>query len=75
MFEQGEDLYSILRLDPEKMNQLINKGFSEQDSRLGLRACSGNVDMAIIHIKRRKEVRGTHTHTHRHTNWRKIISK
>ncbi|KAF4087874.1 hypothetical protein AMELA_G00076350 [Ameiurus melas] len=55
--KQGEELYRQLCLDPEKMTQLLNKGFTEKDARLGLRACRGNVEMAVMHITRRIEER------------------
>ncbi|XP_053491137.1 NEDD8 ultimate buster 1-like isoform X2 [Ictalurus furcatus] len=55
--KQGEELYSQLCLDPEKMTQLLSIGFTEQDARLGLRACRGNVEAAVMHITRRMEER------------------
>ncbi|XP_017334386.1 NEDD8 ultimate buster 1 [Ictalurus punctatus] len=55
--KQGEELYSQLCLDPEKMTQLLSLGFTEQDARLGLRACRGNVEAAVMHITRRIEER------------------
>ncbi|XP_072536091.1 NEDD8 ultimate buster 1 isoform X2 [Salminus brasiliensis] len=54
---KAEDLYGHLCLDPEKMHQLMSMGFSEQDTRLGLRACRGNVDEAALHIIRRNSER------------------
>ncbi|XP_066540174.1 NEDD8 ultimate buster 1 [Hoplias malabaricus] len=55
--QKAEDLYSHLCLDPEKMTQLMSMGFSEQDTRLGLRACRGNVEEAVHHITQRKTER------------------
>uniref|UniRef100_A0AAR2J7X0 UBA domain-containing protein n=1 Tax=Pygocentrus nattereri TaxID=42514 RepID=A0AAR2J7X0_PYGNA len=55
--EKAEDLYSHLGLDPEKMTQLMSMGFSEQDVRLGLRACRGNVEEAALHISQRRNER------------------
>ncbi|KAL7874710.1 hypothetical protein SRHO_G00056800 [Serrasalmus rhombeus] len=55
--EKAEDLYSHLCLDPEKMTQLMSMGFSEQDVRLGLRACRGNVEEAALHISQRRNER------------------
>ncbi|KAB5586470.1 hypothetical protein PHYPO_G00002040 [Pangasianodon hypophthalmus] len=55
--QQGEVLYSQLCLDPEKMTQLLSMGFTEQDARLGLRACRGNVEAAVTHITCRRDER------------------
>ncbi|KAL7887037.1 hypothetical protein AOLI_G00047580 [Acnodon oligacanthus] len=55
--EKVEDLYSHLCLDPEKMTQLMSMGFSEQETRLGLRACRGNVEEAALHISQRRNER------------------
>ncbi|XP_062848139.1 NEDD8 ultimate buster 1-like [Trichomycterus rosablanca] len=52
--QKVEELCSHLRVDPEKMTQLTSMGFSEQDARLSLRACRGNVDGAVQHIQRRR---------------------
>ncbi|XP_058252051.1 NEDD8 ultimate buster 1 isoform X2 [Hemibagrus wyckioides] len=51
--KQGEELYNQLFLNPEKMTQLLSIGFTEQDARLGLRACRGNVEAAALHIAQR----------------------
>ncbi|KAK3571631.1 hypothetical protein QTP86_015367 [Hemibagrus guttatus] len=55
--KQGEELYNQLSLNPEKMTQLLSMGFTEQDARLGLRACRGNVETAALHITNRTEER------------------
>ncbi|XP_007233945.3 NEDD8 ultimate buster 1 [Astyanax mexicanus] len=55
--KQAQDLYSHLCLDPEKMNQLMGMGFSEQDTRLGLRACRGDINKAALHITQRIQER------------------
>ncbi|XP_035650583.1 NEDD8 ultimate buster 1-like isoform X3 [Oncorhynchus keta] len=52
-----EDLYGRLCLDPGKMTGLMGLGFSEQEARLGLRACHGNVDEAALHITHRRQER------------------
>ncbi|XP_071270464.1 NEDD8 ultimate buster 1-like isoform X1 [Salvelinus alpinus] len=52
-----EDLYGRLCLDPGKMTGLMGLGFSEQEARLGLRACHGNVDEAVLHITHRRQER------------------
>ncbi|KAM9488381.1 NEDD8 ultimate buster 1 isoform 1-T3 [Clarias gariepinus] len=68
--KQGEELYNQLCLDPEKMTQLMSMGFSEQDARLGLRACRGNVEAAVIHItcrtKEREEIKQRERNKRRH---------
>ncbi|KAF7708880.1 hypothetical protein HF521_017937 [Silurus meridionalis] len=55
--KQSEELYNQLSLDQEKMNQLLSMGFTEQDARLGLRACRGNVEAAVMHITLRRAER------------------
>ncbi|KAJ8010626.1 hypothetical protein DPEC_G00077030 [Dallia pectoralis] len=50
-----EDLYGRLCLDPGKMTELMGLGFSEQEARLGLRACHGRVDEAALHITNRRQ--------------------
>ncbi|XP_076827383.1 NEDD8 ultimate buster 1 [Brachyhypopomus gauderio] len=55
--EKGETLHSRLTLDSEKMTQLMSMGFSEQDARLGLRACRGNLEQAVAHITQRNKER------------------
>lgn len=53
---QVEDLFRQLCLDPDKIMQLMSLGFSEQDARLGLRACRGDLSEAVEHITQRKKV-------------------
>ncbi|XP_073686976.1 NEDD8 ultimate buster 1 [Garra rufa] len=50
-----EELYGQLCLDPDKMLQLMTVGFSEQEARLGLRACRGDVEAAERLIFQRKK--------------------
>ncbi|KAG9347788.1 hypothetical protein JZ751_003803 [Albula glossodonta] len=52
---QVEDLYRRLCLDPEKMMQLMSLGYTEQEARLGLRACRGSADEAALHISQRRQ--------------------
>ncbi|RXN36471.1 NEDD8 ultimate buster 1-like protein [Labeo rohita] len=54
-FKIVEELYGQLCLDPEKMDLLMSLGFSEQDARLGLRACRGDVVAAERLISQRKK--------------------
>ncbi|KAG5851009.1 hypothetical protein ANANG_G00088470 [Anguilla anguilla] len=49
-----EELYHRLCLDPGKMTQLMSLGYTEQEARLGLRACQGNMDDAVLHISQRR---------------------
>ncbi|XP_057179171.1 NEDD8 ultimate buster 1 [Triplophysa rosa] len=56
LLNKVQELYGQLCLDPEKLNQLMYLGFSDQEARLGLRACRGNIDEAALHLtQRRKE--------------------
>lgn len=50
-----EELLGQLCLDPEKMLQLMTLGFSEQEARLGLRACRGDVEAAERLISQKKK--------------------
>ncbi|XP_020350027.1 NEDD8 ultimate buster 1 isoform X3 [Oncorhynchus kisutch] len=53
----AEDLYERLCLDPGEIKALKDLGFSEQEARLGLRACHGNVGEATLHITHRRQER------------------
>uniref|UniRef100_A0A8C4QTL3 Negative regulator of ubiquitin-like proteins 1 n=1 Tax=Eptatretus burgeri TaxID=7764 RepID=A0A8C4QTL3_EPTBU len=48
-------LMNLLTVDEEKLSELVALGFSEQESRLGLRACGGNMEQAGAHIMHRRE--------------------
>ncbi|CAM4724286.1 hypothetical protein PO909_017563 [Leuciscus waleckii] len=55
--KEVERLFGQLCLDPDKITQLMSLGFSEQDARLGLRACRGDLSEAVLHITQRKKER------------------
>ncbi|XP_067290541.1 NEDD8 ultimate buster 1 [Pseudorasbora parva] len=55
--KEVERLFGQLCLDPDKITQLMSLGFSEQDARLGLRACRGDLSEAALHITQRKKER------------------
>ncbi|XP_064598397.1 NEDD8 ultimate buster 1-like [Liolophura sinensis] len=44
-----------LRVDDDKLSQVLSMGFGEQEARLALRATNGQVDTAITHIMKRRE--------------------
>ncbi|MBN3315762.1 NUB1 protein, partial [Atractosteus spatula] len=50
-----EDLYMQLYVDPTKMTELMMLGYTEQEARLCLRACNGNVNNAANLIMQRRE--------------------
>ncbi|KAM6900483.1 NEDD8 ultimate buster 1 [Xenentodon cancila] len=52
-----EALYGRLCPDSEKMSQLMALGFTERESRLGLRACQGDLQEAAIHISNCRQER------------------
>ena len=58
---QAEDILSSLRVDEDKLMQVVSMGFDVREARLGLRAASGNVSIAVTKIteqrERRKEIR------------------
>ena len=42
----------------------MEMGFSQQEARLGLRACDGQVEAAVAHIMKRKQVEILSYHIH-----------
>lgn len=50
-----DELYEKLRLDTDKLNILMGMGFTDQEARLGLRACHGNLSRAAEHISQRRK--------------------
>eukprot|EP00058_Branchiostoma_floridae_P013128 XP_002598616.1 hypothetical protein BRAFLDRAFT_67012 [Branchiostoma floridae] len=61
-FHQGRRNQAVaelakLQVDESKLTELMTMGFSGAEARLGLRACSNNVQAAVTHIMQKQEVR------------------
>ena len=55
-FPQADDELKLLTVDEEAMMSVMAMGFTQPEARLGLRVCEGNVQLAVAHIMKRREV-------------------
>ncbi|XP_038047872.1 NEDD8 ultimate buster 1-like isoform X2 [Patiria miniata] len=61
LLQKAENTRATLQVDEDKLMQVVSMGFDVREARLGLRAASGNVSVAVTKIteqrQRRKEIR------------------
>uniref|UniRef100_A0A8C9RHQ7 Negative regulator of ubiquitin like proteins 1 n=1 Tax=Scleropages formosus TaxID=113540 RepID=A0A8C9RHQ7_SCLFO len=70
--QKVESLYQQLNLDPDKMMELMSLGYTEQEARLGLRACKGDTNAAALHISQRREEKEKMKQTEREKRMRRV---
>ncbi|XP_052243561.1 NEDD8 ultimate buster 1-like [Dreissena polymorpha] len=55
LLSRAEAELARLHIDEDKINTMMCLGYSEVESRLGLRSCDGNVANAVQHVMKRRE--------------------
>ncbi|XP_043922839.1 NEDD8 ultimate buster 1 isoform X4 [Protopterus annectens] len=63
--KKAEELYRELYVDNSSVTILTELGYTEQEARLALRACDGDVNNAAEHIQRRREEKAAIKHEER----------
>ncbi|ESN92687.1 hypothetical protein HELRODRAFT_189570 [Helobdella robusta] len=73
--DKAEEELKSLQVDKEDMMTIMEIGYSEQEARLALRFCKGNVSQAIEHIMTKKQERRKIEEQEKEEKYRKKMAK
>ncbi|XP_060601636.1 NEDD8 ultimate buster 1-like [Ruditapes philippinarum] len=75
LLTKAEQELQRLDIDDDKITTVMSMGFMEGETRLGLRACSGNVENAVAHIMKRREEKKENARKRRKERQKKNLVK
>lgn len=75
LLAKAEQELQRLDIDDDKITTVMAMGFSEGETRLGLRACDGNIQNAVAHIMKRREEKKENARRRREERKKKNLVK
>ncbi|XP_053385428.1 NEDD8 ultimate buster 1-like isoform X2 [Mercenaria mercenaria] len=75
LLSKAEQELQRLDIDDDKITTVMAMGFSEGETRLGLRACDGNIQNAVAHIMKRREEKKENARKRREERHKKNLEK